>query len=86
MWLIQVAALLVAPRLLAPRLVPLIAASPLLQCHPAGQDQLPSTPRGAAGGVGTAAVGALRSLLAWLLWPVAALFLCATVTGEGLGC
>lgn len=80
-WLLWVGGLLVAPRLLAPRVAPLIAASPLLHCQPAGLESLPSTPKGAAGGPRAAAAGALRTALAWLLWPVAALFVSATVTG-----
>ena len=77
--------MLVVPRLLASRVVPLIAASPLLQCHP--EQQLAATPRGAAAssGLGPAAVAALRAGLGFLLWPVAALFVCASVTGVGLG-
>jgi len=73
----------VAPRLLASRVQPLIAASPLLQCRASVQRQLPSTPRGAAasGGVVAAARALATTALSYLLWPFAALFISASVTG-----
>ncbi|PRW58812.1 metallophosphoesterase [Chlorella sorokiniana] len=82
-WLFQVGALLVAPRLLASRVQPLIAASPLLQCRASDQLQLPSTPRSAAasGGVAAAAQTLVATAVSYLLWPVAALFISASVTG-----
>lgn len=84
MWLLQAGALLVAPRLLASRVQPLIAASPLLQCHANDQQQLPSTPRGAAasGGMAAAVHALARTAVSYLLWPLAALFISAGVTGE----
>lgn len=82
LWALQVGGMLVAPRLLAARVLPRIAASPLLQCR-APEQPLASTPRAAAAsGSATGAAGrALHATLAYLAWPLAALFLCASVTG-----
>ena len=52
LWALQTGGMLLAPRLLGSRMLPVIAASPLLQCHPGS-----------------------------LAWPIAALFVCASVTG-----
>lgn len=72
-----------APRLLASRVQPLIAAHPLLQCRASDQRQLPSTPRGAAasGSVVAAVQTAVTTAVSYLLWPLAALFVSANVTG-----
>lgn len=80
-WAFQVGAMLVVPRLLASRLLPRIAASPLLQCRGADQP-LPSTPRGAAASGSPHGLVARAGcvLLSYLLWPAAALCLCASVT------
>ncbi|EFN57681.1 hypothetical protein CHLNCDRAFT_50941 [Chlorella variabilis] len=78
-WALQAGGMLLAPRLLGGRVLPLIAASPLLQCRPA-QHQLAASPTDAAAAGSWAPTHLLRTCLSHLLWPVAALFLCASVT------
>jgi len=85
-WAFQVGALLVAPRLLARRVLPRIAANPLLQCRSPDQHQLPSTPKGAVGGAAAAVSAVVQAGLSYLLWPVAALFFSASVTGGEPSC
>ena len=75
--------MLLLPRVLARRLAPLIAASPLFQqgsaaAASAAQPSSSLTPQALAGG----ASRVLNTLLGALLWPAAALVLAATATGE----